>query len=332
MTARQICHIRRLEIGCVMAHTDMLRALREIKQVYPDLLFFAPQHFYDIPGQLDPLRRGHYGDRPSRDLTTFYSDCESCFEALRDEQVTFRRAPAIRMATRVPWPEEIASSDAMSMRGGNRSGHVTFYDDNPVLWREKGRLVDMTIPAVEPRTIVSVEANKNRRFLHPPPQLPNEKAYLPENFGEAREIDSLCQFAEAFTWYNVDDPETATFMAAFRRHFNKQITTRGAWYDPATGRFFDRDRGQYKHHIGRDLLAWLCHHPGIYDGVTCLNTDNPGFEGRLAAYGPAPDFKAEVFLEAGLSIDDIDGLTIEERDRLLRRHEKKTKAVRHETI
>lgn len=325
MTARQNCHERRLDLGCVMSHLDMLRALEEMKLAYPDLLFFAPAHFYDIPGTIDPAKRGQYGDRPSNDLTNFYSDPASCFAALRDEQITFQRQPAIRMAMRAPWPEEIASGEAMRIRGGNRSGHVAFLEDDPALWREKGRLIDMTVPAIEPRTVLSVEANKNGRLLRPPPQLPNEKAHPPESFGEAREIDWLCQFAEAFTWYNVDDPETAHFMAVFRRHFNKQVTTRIAYYDPATGRFLDRHRGRYKHHIGRDLLAWLCRHPGIYDGITMLNSDNPGFEGRLAAYGAAPEFKAEVFLEAGLPIDDIDGLMSEERDRLLRRHEKRLK-------
>lgn len=45
--------------------------------------------------------------------------------------------------------------------------------------------------------------------------------------------------------------------------------------------------------------------------------------GRLAGLGPAPDFKAEVFLEEGLPIDEIDGLSAEECDWLLRRYEKK---------
>jgi hypothetical protein len=318
-----------MDLGCSMSHRDMLRALDAMKEAYPELLFFAPEYFHDVPGRLDPARRREAGDRPSKDLRTFHQNAESCFAALAEDQATFQRAPAIRMAMRAPWPEEIGSIDVMLMRGESwRSwrGHLAYDSDDPAFWRVRGRLATTTIPAIEPRTILSVEANTNRRLLHPPPQLPNERAHPPESFGEAQEIDSLCQFAQVLAWYNIDDTETAGFMADFKRHFNKQITTRTAYYDPATGRFLDRDRGRYKHHIGRDLLAWLCRHPGIYDGITMLNTDNPGFEGRLAAYGPAPDFKAEVFLEEGLPIDDIDGLTVDERDRLLRRHEKKLKA------
>jgi hypothetical protein len=326
MTTKQICHIRGFDPGCVMSHRDMLRALDAMKVAYPELLFFAPAHFYAVPGRLDPARKGQAGDRPSKDLTTFYADAASCFAALGQEQVDFQRAPAIRMGMRAPWPEEIASGDAMQMRGGDTSGHVTFYDDDPALWRKKGRLVDMTVPAIEPRTILSVESNRNRRLLHPPPHLPNEKAHPPESFGAAREIETLSQLADVFTWYNVDDPETADFMATFNRLFNKQVTTRFAWYDPATGRYLDRYRGRYKQHIGRDLLAWLCHHPGVYAGISCVLEDISGLAGRLVGLGPAPDYKAEVFLEEGLPIDDIDGLTIEERDRLLRRHEKKMKA------
>jgi hypothetical protein len=314
-----------------MSHLDMLRALRAMKLAYPDTLFFAPEHFRDEPGQLDPARRKDSGDRPSKDLTTFHQDAEHCFAALAEDQVTFQRAPAIRMALRAPWPEEIGSNDATLLRGEiwkNWSQHLAYDSDDPTFWRARGRLAEMTVPAIEPRTVLSVAANKNRRLLHPPPQLPNEKAHPPESFGEAREIDSLCQFAQVLAWYNNDDSEIADFMAAFRRHFNKQVTTRVAYYDPATGRFLDHHRGKYKHHIGRDLLAWLCHQTGIYDGMTWLNSDNPGFEGRLAAYGPTPDFKAEVFLQTGLPIDDIDGLTSEERDRLLRRHEKRMRGSR----
>ena len=324
MTARQICHVRGFDLGCVMSHLDMLRALDGLKEAYPELLIFAPAHFYAVPGRLDPTKKGQAGSQPSRDITKFFPDAASCFTALREEQITFQRAPAIRMAMRAPWPEEIASGDAMRMRGGNTSAHVTYDDDDPALWRKKGRLVDMTVPAVEPQTILSVESDANR-WLRQPVSTTSHKPYPPESFGTAREIDSLSQFADVFTWYNVDDPETAAFMATFRRLFNKQVTTRFAWYDPATGRYLARYRGRYKQHIGRDLLAWLCHHPGVYRDISYVYEDIPGLTGRLVGLGPAPDFKAEVFLEEGLPIDDIDGLTVEERDRLLRRHEKKMK-------
>ncbi|MBK8159303.1 MAG: hypothetical protein IPK59_11255 [Rhodospirillaceae bacterium] len=324
MTARQVCHVRGFDLGCVMSHRDMLRALDGLKEAYPELLFFAPADFRATWRRTGYPKAWLSEDRPSNDLTTFYYDAASCFTALKEEQVAFQRAPAIRMAMRAPWPEEIASGDAMRMRGGNTSGHVTYNDDDPTLWRQKGRLVDMTVPAIEPKTVLSVESNSNRWLLQPPP-IPSRLKFTPESFGAAQEIDSLSQFAQAFTWYNVDDPEIAAFMATFKRLFNKQVTTRVAMYDPATGRFLDRHRGHYRQHVGRDLLRWLCHHPDVFEGITHLGADNPGFEGRLAAYGPAPDFKAEVFLEEGLPIDDIDGLTVEERDRLLRRHEKKMK-------
>nr|WP_298681855.1 hypothetical protein [uncultured Dongia sp.] len=304
----------------------MVRALDAMKQAFPELLFFAPAHFHAVPGRLDPAKKGQAGAQPSRDITRFYSDAASCFAALVEEQVAFERAPAIRMGMRAPWPEEVTSGDAIRMRGGNTSGHVAFYDDDPLLWRQKGRLVDMTIPAVEPRTVLSVESNTNRWLLQPPP-IPSRLKFPPESFGNAQEIDSRSQFAEAFTWYNVDDPEIAAFMATFKRLFNKQMTTRVAMYDPATGRFLDRHRRRYKQHVGRDLLRWLCHNPNVFEGITHLDGDNPGFEGRLAAYGPAPDFKAEVFLAEGLPIDTIDGLTVAECDRLKRRFEKQAKAA-----
>jgi hypothetical protein len=327
MTAKQICHIHGFDPGCVMSHRDMLRTLDAMKVAYPELLFFAPAHFYAVPGKLDPARKGQAGDRPSKDLTKFFPDAASCFAALGEEQADFKRAPSIRMAMRAPWPEEIASGDLMRMRGAETSGHFKYYADDPELWRKKGRLVDMTVPAVEPRTILSVEYNGNRRLLHPPPHLPNEKAHPPESFGAAREIDSLSQFADVFTWYNVDDPETAEFMVTFKRLFNKQITTRFAWYDPATGRYLDRYRGRYKQHIGRDLLAWLCHHPGVYAGISSVFEDIPGLTGRLVGLGPAPDFKAEVFLAESLPIDDIDGLSVAEGDRIKRRIEKQMKTA-----
>jgi hypothetical protein len=182
MTAKQICHIHGFDPGCVMSHRDMLRTLDAMKVAYPELLFFAPAHFYAVPGKLDPARKGQAGDRPSKDLTKFFPDAASCFAALGEEQADFKRAPAIRMAMRAPWPEEIASGDLMRMRGADTSGHFKYYADDPELWRKKGRLVDMTVPAVEPRTILSVEYNGNRRLLHPPPHLPNEKAHPPRKF------------------------------------------------------------------------------------------------------------------------------------------------------
>jgi hypothetical protein len=116
-------------------------------------------------------------------------------------------------------------------------------------------------------------------------------------------------------------------MVTFKRLFNKQITTRFAWYDPATGRYLDRYRGRYKQHIGRDLLAWLCHHPGVYAGISSVFEDIPGLTGRLVGLGPAPDFKAEVFLAESLPIDDIDGLSVAEGDRIKRRIEKQMKTA-----
>jgi hypothetical protein len=80
----------------------------------------------------------------------------------------------------------------------------------------------------------------------------------------------------------------------------------------------------------RHLLACAYHRGGarsedVFENFSYLTEDNHGLEGNLASIGPAPDFKAEVFLEDGLSIDDVEGLTGADRDRVKGRFEKKQK-------
>lgn len=40
MTAKRICHVRGLDLARTMSHRDVVRACNEIKQGFPETLFF----------------------------------------------------------------------------------------------------------------------------------------------------------------------------------------------------------------------------------------------------------------------------------------------------
>lgn len=214
----------------------------------------------------------------------------------------------------------------MLIRGQQYAAHTSLSNDDPQEWRDKGRLIEIVVPAETVQVARAVDMQEYNWLRNEEGEFKvKHPIFKFEDFGDANGVSISCHFAHAFSWYNLSDPETALFMATFRRFYNAQVTSRIAWYDPATGQYLDRYRGRNRRSVGRGLLRWLCHHPNVFETFSVLGDENPGFSGRLAGKGPAPDFKAEVFLEEGLPIDDIAGLTDQDKDQLKRRFENKQK-------
>ncbi|TDQ83206.1 hypothetical protein A8950_1492 [Dongia mobilis] len=194
-------------------------------------------------------------------------------------------------------------------------------DDDPAYWRKKGRLLDVLFPPTEPQTVDGFE-NLENRWLRDP----RFGGFTQAHFGTARLLHtSMTGGVKAR--YNISDPECAAFFRDVRSIFGKQKTIRMGYYAPSTQDYLGPITGRYKSSCGRDMLRWLCHHPDVFTSFTVLDRKVVGKEMRLAGIGPAPEFKAEVFLEEGLSIDDVAGLTEADRDRLKRRFEKKQKSA-----
>lgn len=321
MTPKLEAHARTMTIYEDMSHADMSIFCKRLQALYPNIIYFAPDSYHarwprqDYPGKFDS------GPREPQLPEALFADSESCFQLLRDEQLQYDRAPGVHMALRAPWPEEDASGDAMRRRAWPFSATTyTVYDD-PTFWRKKGRLLDVLFPPSEPQTEDGFENLENRWVRDP-----KFGGFTQAHFGGARLLHtSMTGGVKAR--YNISDPECAAFFRDVRSIFGKQKTIRMGHYAPSTHEYLGPITGRYKSSCGRDMLRWLCHHPDVFTSFTVLDRKVVGKEMRLAGKGPAPDFKAEVFLEEGLPIDDVAGLTEADRDRLKRRFERKQKLV-----
>lgn len=319
MSRKTETHVRRLDVMGHMSHADMIAICHRLQEKDKGLIFFAPSAYEAIwprPGQPGKFDSGYR--EPLHPLALF-QDPESCFLLLRDEQTQHDRAPAIHMSLRVPWPEDEIGNDPMLRRGRLHAAlEATDYDD-PAFWRRKGRLLDILFPPIEHETEDAFNM-RDHRYL----QESRFGGFTRAHFGTARVVTNAI-WGKLEGLYNVSDPECAAFMRGARSIFSKQMTTRIGYYAPATGEYLGPNKSPYKASCGQELLRWLCHNPTVFLSFNTLYPFAKELPKRLAATGPAPDFKAEIFLEEGLPIDDIEGLSEADKDRLKRRFEKKQK-------
>ena len=302
-----------------MSHTDMTVICNGLQAIYGNIIYFAPNTYHAVwprPGKPGKFSTGPHESQFPKAL---FRDPGSCFLLLRDEQLQYDRAPGVHMALRAPWQEEDASNNPMLRRGWSYSATQYTVYDAPDFWHKKGRLLDVLFPPIEPQTDDAFE-ERGHRWLRDP----KFGGFTRAHFGDSRVLHtSMTGSVQAR--YNISDPECAAFFRDVRSLFGKQKTTRIGFYAPATGEYLGPNTGPYKSSCGRDLLRWLCHNPSVFTSFNTLYPFQKSDYKILAAEGPAPDFKAEVFLEEGLPIDDIEGLTEADRDRLKRRFEKKQK-------
>lgn len=319
MTSKLDAHMRQINLGESMSHADMTNVCNGLQAKYKNIIYFAPPRYHAVWPRPGEPGKFHTGYREPLHLQALFHDPESCFLLLRDEQLQYDRAPGVHMSLRAPWPEEEIGHDPMLRRGRlHGATEYTVYDDSE-FWRKKGRLLDVLFPPVDIQTENAFES-RDTRWL----QEPKNGGFTHVHFGDARLL-APTMFGILRSRYNVSDPECAAFMRDARSIFGKQKTTRIGFYAPATGEYLGPNKGPYKSSCGRELLRWLCFNPTVFLHFNVLNPFARENKGPLAAKGPSPDFKAEVFLEEGLPIDDIAGLTDADKDRLKRRFEKKQK-------
>lgn len=318
MAPKLKAHIRFLKTWGPASLADMIAVCRKLQAKYPNIIYFAPPTYNAVWPRPDAPGKFGHGDRESGNLMAWFRDPETCVDLLKKEQLQYERAPGVHMLLRAPWPEE--DDQALKLARPYSGTTYTVYDE-PGFWRRKGRLIDVILPPAIIQTRAACESQETQwlRKL-------KKDSFSKSDFGEAQVLTRLMS-GGLEARYNASDPECAAFMRDARSVFGKQKTTRIGYYAPATGQYLGPNQGPYKASCGRELLRWLCHNPTVFLNFNALYPFTKDLPRPLAAEGPAPDFKAEVFLEAGLPIDDIEGLTEGDRDRLKRRFEKKQEST-----
>jgi hypothetical protein len=313
MSRAQPVHVRNMELRMQLTEEDMWEILRRFEALYPTAVYF----------------RRAYKAQPA-------IFCRSIDEYVAALPINLsRKAKRKFLVMRVPWPEEIAVGDEQSLIGGEfpyaaslAPGCDPLYDS--VAWYNFGRVVTIDWATNFPMFLPTQKVeNEHARRRKPYPLIGEYR--VPEGH-RTNDLDTLISHS-----YNKNQPGTHEFMLSIKSLLRGIFTTRNIGvYDPIDGEYLgvfnNSDKSKYSIRLlKRAALVENTYFAecGLQNTVGYSKQEMPelpaSYRERYVAMGASPELKAEIYLEAGRSLDGIAGLDIQTRDKVLRSFERKQK-------
>jgi hypothetical protein len=331
MTDELFARWRRVHLSHRLVDEDFLDCLRRLEAWYPDTVYFevgAMRDLHDVYemwrtlGPIETFAKIRSAD-DAPPLYRSWQDCLTATPVVKSGGESYRRFLA-----RVPWPEEMAAGQPSALAGSRALPYEFQGERDFATWRALGRLVEFDWNMDFPIFISACAKQPWPSYL---------SHFDPEKIAHCSVIPSASGITEFDIKYCHNDLEMRAFANAIRRLTNGLLTHGYGIYDAMTGRHVGDFVSPSTWHLSKRVAKLLAIKPHCYSSVRSLHKlikdfhlsqfqrllDEPD---RLVGTGPTLRMKSEAFLEAGRSIDEIDGLDPETRDAELRRYERRLKA------
>lgn len=319
---------RRLNFGLNFTNEDFFDFLQQLETLHPETIYFDTRAMRKFTDFWDNDRRiMTLAELPAdNDPPVTFNSWRDCVAAMPVRIENNDGARFKCFSARVPWPEEIAAKRAGILTGSRVLPVDLGAERDFATWRTYGRLVAFEWYMDYPNFMSGVEVSRERGYKGVL-DIGLERCSAPATHGYHTLFDMhYCQ----------NDAEMRAFASTIKRLSHGMMTRDYGVYDCETGRHLGDEIAHRSWKTSKRLMKMLAMKSHTYSFLFHLHgmandSNNPALlklmskPNRWVGIGPTPRMKAEAFLEAGLPIDDIDGLDPATRDAELRRYEKRLK-------
>lgn len=321
---------RRLNIELNFTNDDFFDFLQQLEALHPETIYFdtrAMRRISDVWGNGHPimtLAELAAGNDPP----VTYNSWRDCIAAMPVRIENNDGARFKCFSARAPWPEEVATKRAGVLTGSRARPLYFGADRDFAAWRAFGRLVALEWYMDYPKFMSGAEVSGLRDYKGVF-DIGLERCSAPAANGYHTLFDMhFCR----------NDADMSAFANTIKRLSNRLTTRDYGVYDCETGRHLGDEIAHRYWKTSKRLMKMLAMKTHSYSFLFHLHgiikgSNNPTLlklmsePNRWVGLGPTLRMRAETFLEAGLSIDDIEGLDQATRDAELRRYEKRLKAA-----